>query len=98
MAFVNAYEKRFGAGSRSLAAGSMWDSIVLAEKAAEVALKTEKPGTPAFRRALRDAIEKTHDLAITQGVYNLSPTDHSGTDQRALVLVTVKDGTWSLVR
>ena len=56
------------------------------------------PGTPEFRAALRDALESTRELVGTQGVYNMSPADHSGFDERGRVLITVKDGTWRLLR
>lgn len=96
--YVEMYENRFGPGSLSLTGASMWDSFLLTANAAEAALKGGQPGTPEFRRALREALEKTHELVATEGVYTMTPMDHSGTDQRALVLVTVKNGTWSLVK
>jgi branched-chain amino acid transport system substrate-binding protein len=61
------------------------------------ALKAGKPGTDAFRVALRDALEKTHELVGVSGVYNMTPTDHNGQDDRAAVLVEVKDGAWRAV-
>ena len=63
-----------------------------------VALKTAKPGTPAFRDALRDAIEADKDVKGTHAVYNMSATDHYGVDKRARVLVKVDNGEWKLVR
>ena len=48
--------------------------------------------------ALRDALEQTHELVGTQGVYNMSPTDHSGFDDRGREMITVKDGTWRLLK
>ena len=38
------------------------------------ALKVAQPGTPAFRAALRDALEKTTDVAGTHGIFNMSAT------------------------
>ncbi len=52
------------------------------------------PGTPEFRHALRDALEATHGLADTNGVVNMSPTDHLGLDQRARVMVEISNGKW----
>ena len=47
--------------------------------------------------ALRDALEKTHDLVGTHGVYTMSPTNHNGMDDRARVLVQAVDGQWKLL-
>jgi branched-chain amino acid transport system substrate-binding protein len=33
----------------------------------------------------------------TQGVYNMTPQDHSGFDARGRVMMTLKDGAWRLV-
>ena len=59
-----------------------------------LALKTAQLGTPEFRRALRDALEATHGLTDTNGVVNMSPTDHLGLDQRARVMVEISNGKW----
>ena len=61
------------------------------------ALKVAKPGSEAFRSALRDAIEQERDVIGCQGVFNMSPTNHNGMDERARVLVTVKDGRFRLL-
>jgi branched-chain amino acid transport system substrate-binding protein len=60
--------------------------------------EARQAGTPEFRAALRDALEATKDLVGTQGVYNMTPADHSGFDERGRVLITVKDGNWRLLR
>jgi branched-chain amino acid transport system substrate-binding protein len=62
--------------------------------AVPVALKTAQPGTPAFRAALRDALEAVKDMPGAHGIFTMSATDHLGLDQRARVMVTVKDGAW----
>ena len=43
-----------------------------------------KPGSEAFRVALRDAIEQEREIIGCQGVFNMSPTNHNGMDERAL--------------
>lgn len=98
MAYVKLYEGKYGANSRSLFGASAWDAFLLLEHAAPVALKTAKPGTAAFRTALRDALEHVTGLYGAAGIYNLSPTDHNGTDARSLVLITVKNDHWELVK
>ena len=62
-----------------------------------LALKSAQPGTKQFRAALRDAIEKTSNLTVSHGIVNMSASDHLGFDQRARVMVEIKDGTWKLV-
>jgi len=51
--------------------------------------------TPEFRTALRDAASRLRQISVaTQGVYNMTPADHSGFDRRGRVLLTVKGGKW----
>lgn len=56
-----------------------------------------KPGTPEFRAAVRDAMEKNKDVVGLHGVYTFSPTDHAGLDKRSRVLVKIVDGKWTLL-
>jgi branched-chain amino acid transport system substrate-binding protein len=67
---------------------------MLLSNAIPIALKVAAPGTPEFRRALRDALESTRGLADTNGVVNMSATDHLGLDQRARVMVEIKNAKW----
>jgi branched-chain amino acid transport system substrate-binding protein len=67
---------------------------MLLNSAIPVALKTAAPGTVEFRRALREALEATKGLADTNGVVNMSATDHLGLDQRARVMVEISNGKW----
>ncbi len=64
------------------------------QAAVPVALKKAKPGTAEFRAALRDAIEQTKELPGAHGVFNMSPNDHLGLDQRARVMVLIENGAW----
>jgi branched-chain amino acid transport system substrate-binding protein len=93
--FQKRYEAAYGAGSVAAFASYTWDCGVLLEHAIPIALKKGKPGTPQFRQALRDALEATHDVATTNGVVNMTPTDHLGLDQRARVMVEIKNGHWN---
>jgi len=95
--YVNAYEKANGSKPATFGA-NVYDAGLLLEKAIPVALKKGKPGTPAFRSALRDALEQIHELPATQGVYTMSPSDHSGFDERGRELITVANGQWTLVK
>jgi branched-chain amino acid transport system substrate-binding protein len=95
--FVHRYEAMYGAGSVAAFASYTWDCGLLLQRAIPVALAKAKPGTPEFRAALRDALEATRNLATTNGVVNMSPTDHLGLDQRARVMVEIEDAHWHYV-
>jgi len=94
--YMGAYEKLYGHRPATFGA-NVYDAGLLLQRAIPEALRKGKPGTPEFRSALRDALEQTRELVATQGVYNMTPADHSGFDERGRVLVTVKDGKWELV-
>jgi branched-chain amino acid transport system substrate-binding protein len=98
MDYIKMYEGKYGAGSRSLFGATMYDGYLLLERAVPEALKAGQPGTQAFRTGLRDAMEHERDLVGTQAVFNLTPQDHSGADERAQVLVQIKDNTWALAK
>lgn len=98
MEFLKRYEAAYGANSRNAFAAYAYDASEIITAAARVALKTAKPSSPAFRQAMRDAIETNKDVKGTHAVYNMSPTDHYGVDKRARVLVRVENGEWKLVR
>lgn len=98
MAYVRAYEGKYGPGSRSLFGASMWDGFYLIDAGAPAALKAAQPGTPEFRTALRDAMERVHGLAGSQGVNTMTPADHSGTDPDSQVMVEIRDGTYHLAQ
>ena len=94
--YIAAYEKQFGSKPATFGANT-WDGGLLLEKAIPIALKAGKPGTEAFRSALRDALEQARDVVGTQGVFNMSATNHNGMDERARVLVIVRDGKFRLL-
>lgn len=94
--YVTAYEKLYGNRPATFGA-NVYDAGLLLQRAIPEALKKGKPGTPEFRVALRDALEATRELVATQGVYTMTPADHSGFDERGRVMLTVKDGKWVLL-
>jgi branched-chain amino acid transport system substrate-binding protein len=94
--FVQRFEKAQGPGSRSLFAATAWDALLIVQNASRDALKKGKPGTPAFRAALRDAIEGLHDFVGSEGVYTMSASDHNGVDARSQVMVKIENGAWKL--
>lgn len=92
--YVKAYEAKYGAGSVSTFGGHAWDAGLLMSAAVPVALKLAAPGTPAFRAALRDALEQVKDVAGAHGIFSMSASDHLGLDDRAYVMVKIENGTW----
>ena len=92
--YIDAYEKAHGKGSVSTFGGHAWDAGLLLKAAVPVALNKAQSGTPEFRAALRDALEGTKNVAGAHGIFNMSPTDHLGLDQRARVMVKIENGTW----
>ena len=94
--YVYAYEMAYGKGSVSTFGGHAWDAGRLMAAAIPVALKKAQPGTPEFRAALRDALENTKNVAGAHGIFNMSPADHLGLDQRARVMVKIENGKWKL--
>ena len=94
--YIGAYEKMYGNKPATFGA-NVYDAGLLLQQAVPEALKKGKPGTPEFRAALRDALEQIREFVGTQGVYNMTPQDHSGFDARGRVMMTLKDGVWRLV-
>jgi branched-chain amino acid transport system substrate-binding protein len=98
VAFIKLYEAKHGPGSISQYAGHVWDAVKLLDVAVPIAMKKGKPGTVEFREALRNALENDiKNVNGVQAVYNMTPEDHSGIDQRGMVMVEVVNGTWKLV-
>ena len=98
MEYVTKYEAAHGKGSVSSFGGHAWDAGVLLQNAIPVALKSAQPGTKEFRKALRDALESSKNLAGAHGIFNMTPNDHQGFDQRARVMVTIENNTWKLLK
>lgn len=96
MDMIARYEAKFGAGTVNTFISNAYDSVLLMENALPTALKAAKPGTPEFRAALRDALEGTKNFVGTQGVYNMTPTDHVGLDDRSRAIIRVVKGKWTL--
>ena len=96
--YIKAYETKYGAGTMSTFGANTYDAGLLLQKAIPAALKKAKPGSPEFREALRDALEQSKEVVGAQGVFNMSAQNHNGMDQRARVMMTVKDGKWVLIK
>jgi len=94
--YVKRYEAVYGAGSVSTFGAHAWDAGRLLDNAIPAALKKAKPGTAQFRAALRDALENTKNFVGAHGIFNMTPTNHNGFDQRARVMVKIVNGKWKL--
>jgi branched-chain amino acid transport system substrate-binding protein len=94
--YIAAYERLYAAKPATFGA-NVYDAGLMLQKVVPEALKKGKPGTPEFRAGLRDALEQVKEFVGTQGVYNMTPQDHSGFDARGRVMMTLKDGAWRLV-
>lgn len=95
--YVADYQKIYGSTPATFGA-NVYDAGLLLQNAIPAALEKGKPGTPEFRAALRDALENTKELPATQGVYNMTPADHSGFDERGREMITVTNGSWKLIK
>ncbi|MDI4635463.1 ABC transporter substrate-binding protein [Pelomonas sp. V22] len=94
--FIERYEQQFGAGSRNQFSAHGYDAHLLLQAAVPVALKKAKPGTPEFRAALKEALESSKGVTITQGVIRYTAKDHWGLEDNARVLLTIDKGDWKL--
>lgn len=94
--FVERYEQQFGAGTRNQFAAHGYDAYLLLQATVPVALKKARPGTLEFRAALKEALENTKGVTITQGVIRYSAKDHWGLEDSARVLLTIEKGDWKL--
>ena len=94
LAYVSAYAGAYGQANVSTFGGHAWDAGLVLNAAVPGALKKGQPGTPAFRAALRDELEKVKEVAGAHGVFNTSAADHLGLDQRGRVMVKIENGAW----
>ena len=96
--YTRRFEAANGAGTVTAFGSYAWDAGLLLQQAIPVAIKAGKPGTPEFRKALRDALEKIKGLSVSNGIVNMTPDDHLGLDNRARVMVKISGGRWVLDR
>jgi len=87
-AFVAAYTEEYGEGPSTFA-GHAYDGFQLAIDA------LKEVGTDKTK--IRDHLEAVDGFVGISGVFTMSPEDHSGLTQDALVLVTVENSNWKLL-
>ena len=83
-AFKKDYETRYKEDVSTFG-GHAYDALMVVVEA------LKKAGTPD-RDKVRDAIENLKGFVGTAGVFNFSPTDHTGLSLEAFEMLTVKDG------
>ena len=70
--------------------GHAYDALLLYVTAVKQVGSTDKA-------KVRDAIENLKNVIGTDGVFNLSPTDHMGLDTSAFHMVEIENGKWKLL-
>lgn len=95
--YVQAFEKGHGAHSRTQFGAHAHDALKVLQRIVPLALQKAKPGTPAFRQALRDALESEKEIVVSHGVLNYTPTNHTGFDERGRVMLRIEKGQFRLI-
>lgn len=92
LGFVAWYEKGTGK-PRSTFAGHAWDALQMTF----MAFAKISPTLPLeqARALVRVELEKVRNFAGTGGIFNMSPEDHVGLDERSMVLVRIEGGKWT---
>ncbi|MDB6000211.1 MAG: transporter substrate-binding protein [Rhizobacter sp.] len=94
--YLAAYDKAFGANRANHFGAHAFEAAIVLERVIPEALKKGKPGTQEFRTALRDALETTGRLPVSQGVLNYTKQDHFGFTPDTGVLLKIVNGNWAL--
>ncbi len=95
--FREAFLKANGVASTDGFSGYSFDAWQLLLDAVPRAMKAAQPGSNTFRTALRDALLTTREVPGVHAVYNFKPGETHGVDERSLVIVQLKNGTWVYV-
>lgn len=96
MRFIAEYEKAYGKGSANQFGAHAFDAYLVLSRVVPEAMKKAKPGTKEFRLALKEALETTGRLPVSQGVLNYTASDHFGFTPDTGVLLTIANGDWKL--
>jgi branched-chain amino acid transport system substrate-binding protein len=90
--FVERHQEAIGRPPNPFS-GYVYDAMVVVHDAIDRAVTAgAEPGSgDALRSAIRDQIEQTSNLVGVSGVFNYSPSDHVGLDERAITMIEVED-------
>lgn len=94
--YAAAYKEAHGEDPYDVFSAYAFDAWLIVVEAAKRVPADIKPGTPEYRKALRDAIKSTSNLAATEGVFTFSPNTAYGTDKSSVVIVKLEKGNWVL--
>jgi len=98
LAFREAYAKANNEEPTDSFSSYAFDGWLLFVDAAKRAISTgAKPGSPAFRAALRQALFTMKEAVGVQGIYTFSPADRHGVDDRSRILVRIEGGKYKLL-
>lgn len=89
LAYTKAYREAYNQPVSGFG-GHMYDGLHIALDAIKRAGGTDKA-------KVRDAIENTRNFIGTDGIYNMSPTDHMGLSLDSFKMVEVRNNTWKLI-
>ena len=101
LAFSDAYTETFGAETLTSFAAHMHDAVRLIEQAVQytgAAGALDLTDVVATRAAIRSGLEEMGPYFGAGGVFDYNGGDHTGLDERAMVMVEVRDGSWALGR
>jgi branched-chain amino acid transport system substrate-binding protein len=91
--FIAWFEKGTGK-PRNTFAGHAWDALQLTLIAFGKIAPTMS--LDQARAKVRDELERVKYFTGTGGIFNMSPEDHVGLDERSMVLVLIQGGAWKL--
>jgi branched-chain amino acid transport system substrate-binding protein len=89
LAYIAAYKARWHEDIATFG-GHAYDAFMLVINAIKSAGTTD-------HAKVRDAIEQTKGYVGVDGMYNLSPTNHDGLDEKSFKMIEVENGDWKLL-
>ena len=94
--YREAYKKKHGEYPADAFSAYTFDAWLLFANAAERVGNKAEPGTAAYRQALHDAIDQTHELVGTHGVFNFKAGTADTLDRRGAVMIRLDKDQWKL--
>jgi branched-chain amino acid transport system substrate-binding protein len=88
--YTDLYENAARIGKVTTHGGYAWDALMLVVEAVKKAGSTDKA-------KVRDALESTRGYVGVSGIYTMTPEDHCGLGVDSLVMITVKNGKFTLI-
>ncbi len=90
LAYRKAYTERYKEDVSTFG-GHAYDGLFIAINAIKRAGTTDKAKVLA-------EIENTKNFVGVDGIFNITPQDHLGLDEKSLVMVEIRNGTWKLLK